>query len=593
MDPIQKQITKAAALKMQKFAPKQIAEQKLKAFSIGAMGKKGLSRIEEEKKKKKDDEEAIKNVYAEFNDHFEDKPGTKINKTWVKAGTFDAGSRKETVEGKGTLYKPTSKLAELAQSFSSKQKAEDEVAKKIELSSRPEKPGKKKITEKKKSNLEIFKEELKAIQEERDERNKYKAMIKAGGAPIPGKSMLDIPPGGAIGDMLADVGGDPTSTNLYLGNLSPRLSEPALTEMFGRFGPLASVKIMYPRTEDEKNRGKHCGFVAYMSRIDGERSLAALAGKNFDGFEMRMGWGKPVPIPLHPIYVPPSLLKFTMPPQPSGLPFNCQPDKKDSDRWGLAANNTVVPSDKSESKKFDRMMARSQVKVVIPTDRSQLCLINRMVEFVIREGAIFEATIMNRELQNPQFKFLFENQSPEHIYYRWRLFSMLQGDSKDKWLTTQFKLFKGGPTWRPPLPNIYTNGMPLELLDSDGGGRDTIEEEKTAAKKDVKAPKPAAPVAPVKKPLTDKQRDFFEDILRSLLPDRNAIAESMVWCIEHAESGEEIVDCLTESLSILEVNTSLQKREPYDLLAEFRWWFGTLLPVFTRTLYLRHQLLKR
>ena len=36
-------------------------------------------------------------------------------------------------------------------------------------------------------------------------------------------------------DMLADVGGDPTTTNLYLGNLSPRLTEPVLTEMFGRF----------------------------------------------------------------------------------------------------------------------------------------------------------------------------------------------------------------------------------------------------------------------------------------------------------------------------------------------------------------------
>ena len=35
---------------------------------------------------------------------------------------------------------------------------------------------------------------------------------------------------------------------------------------------------------------------------------------------------------------------------------------------------------------------------------------------------------------------------------------------------------------------------------------------------------------------------------------RNAIAEAMVWCIEHADSGEEIVECLAESLSILEVS---------------------------------------
>ena len=62
--------------------------------------------------------------------------------------------------------------------------------------SRPVKPGKPKKAEKKKSNLEAFKEELKAIQEERDKRNEYKAMIKAGGTPIPGKSLLDIPPGG-------------------------------------------------------------------------------------------------------------------------------------------------------------------------------------------------------------------------------------------------------------------------------------------------------------------------------------------------------------------------------------------------------------
>ena len=47
---------------------------------------------------------------------------------------------------------------------------------KLEPSSakRPEKPGKKKSTEKKKSNLEIFKEELKAMQEEREERHRIK-----------------------------------------------------------------------------------------------------------------------------------------------------------------------------------------------------------------------------------------------------------------------------------------------------------------------------------------------------------------------------------------------------------------------------------
>jgi len=53
------------------------------------------------------------------------------------------------------------------------------------------------------------------------------------------------------------------------------------------------------------------------------------------------------------------------------------------------------------------------------------------VEFVIREGPMFEAMIMNREINNRIFRFLFDNQSPEHIYYRWRLYSLLQVSTED------------------------------------------------------------------------------------------------------------------------------------------------------------------
>lgn len=41
-------------------------------------------------------------------------------------------------------------------------------------------------------------------------------------------------------------------------------------------------------------------------------------------YEMKLGWGKGVPIPPFPIYIPPKLLALTMPPPPSGLPFNAQ-----------------------------------------------------------------------------------------------------------------------------------------------------------------------------------------------------------------------------------------------------------------------------
>ncbi len=581
-----------------------IAEQKLKSFSIGAMGKRGVTRKEQEEMRKRMDEAEVGKVYEEFVSTFEDSPSSKVNKTWVKAGTFNAGNRKEDKSEHGKLYKPQSRLATAASSSGIKKEPKPSSASE---SKRPEKPGKKKATEKKKSNLEIFKEELKAIQEEREERHRIKGMIKGGSGGSSGfgsGSVLGGPCGGTAGmgakeqAFLGDIGdklgshdcGDPNTTNLYLGNLSPNLTEKTLSELFGKYGPLASIKIMWPRTEDEKARGRNCGFVAYMSRRDGERALEHLLGKDVDGFEMKMGWGKPVPIPLHPIYVPPPMLKLTQPPPQTGLPFNTQPNDSDAKKWNLDKGMIVPrpnPTNEQAVDKFNRLLYRSKVKVMIPTDRAQLCLINRLVEFVIREGPMFEAMIMNRELNNPSFAFLFENQSPDHIYYRWRLYSMLQGDTKDDWSPDEFRMFKGGSVWVPPVKNLFTAGMPDDVFeeslreasedrpssrssdkqrdrdrDRDRDRRsdsDRRSSRSSSRRDDDKDSKNKSGKSKKKdNGLSDSQRDRFEDMLRNLYPDRNPIAETMVWCIEHAEAGEEIVDCIAESLSILQ--TPLAKK---------------------------------
>ena len=53
-----------------------------------------------------------------------------------------------------------------------------------------------------------------------------------------------------------------------------------LCEEFGKYGPLASVKIMWPRTDEERSRNRNCGFVAFMTRKDAERAIKALNGKS-------------------------------------------------------------------------------------------------------------------------------------------------------------------------------------------------------------------------------------------------------------------------------------------------------------------------
>ena len=89
-------------------------------------------------------------------------------------------------------------------------------------------------------------------------------------------------------------------------------------------------------------------------------------------------------------------------------------------------------------------------------------------------------------------------------------------------------MFKTGSMWKPPIPNIYTNGMPEELLDSEGALMDPIEdgdlqsqEEKSDRSSRETSQKPAGPPPPGKRALSDKQRDQLEEMLRSLVPDRS------------------------------------------------------------------------
>lgn len=117
----------------------------------------------------------------------------------------------------------------------------------------------KKQKDKKKSNLEIFKEELKQIQEEREERKRLKDQISKIETKL--GTTVSLPPSAhsvfldddlRVFDGTYDLSGDASSTNLYMGNIAPNISEEQLCEIFGKFGPIASVKIMYPRGEDRE-----------------------------------------------------------------------------------------------------------------------------------------------------------------------------------------------------------------------------------------------------------------------------------------------------------------------------------------------------
>ncbi|XP_030204766.1 U2 snRNP-associated SURP motif-containing protein isoform X1 [Gadus morhua] len=523
----------------QKASAKALLESKLKSFSIGkmAVAKRTLSKKEQDELKKKEDERAAAEIYEEFLAAFEGGGDGKV-KAFVRGGIANASKEEAAAdEKKGKLYKPKSRFENAPTSPGKSFLPLDTPPQFLVLDKRHS-AKKTSDKEKKKSNLELFKEELKQIQEERDERHKLKGRVSrfeplsgADGRRSSDGSSRRNRPSSVLDDSAPgshDVG-DPSTTNLYLGNINPQMNEEMLCQEFGRYGPLASVKIMWPRTDEERARERNCGFVAFMNRRDAERALKNLNGKMIMNFEMKLGWGKGVPIPPHPIYIPPSMMEHTLPPPPSGLPFNAQPRER---LKNPAAALLPPPKNKEE---FDKTLSHAIVKVVIPTERNLLSLIHRMIEFVVREGPMFEAMIMNREINNPMYRFLFENQSPAHVYYRWKLYTILQGEAPAKWRTEDFRMFKNGSLWRPPPLNPYLHGPYDDAEEED--------EEEEAGKKGS---------------LKEEERDQLEEMLRALTPRKGDVAEAMLFCLTRADAAEEIVECIAESLSILK--TALPKK---------------------------------
>jgi len=397
------------------------SSEKMKGFSIASRNRMKLSRQEIERRKKQEEERKINEELEKFKNTFE---GGRSNvKAFVRGEVVNADPKVKSTPNKMYLPPKGSLLDPPKQSrFSPLVKPA------------PEKPVIKKNQLKKKSVLESFKDEIKQMQIEREQRHAVKRALKEAQEapqrktrfePIKDVNVL-LPDIHSFPSLLADdlldtsFKDDPKTTNLFLGNVNPTVDESKLCELFGKYGPLASVKIMWPRTDEEKARERNCAFVAYMTRKDADRALRHLQGRDYEGFEMKLGYGKCVPIPPQPIYVPPKMKLARMPPPQSGLPFNAQPLDP------LKKSTNGMPPHFINKTDFDNTLVNSKVIVVTPTDRNLLQLVHRMVEFVVREGPMFEAIIMNRESNNPMYRFLFDNKSPIHVYYRWRIYSTLQ-----------------------------------------------------------------------------------------------------------------------------------------------------------------------
>ena len=232
-------------------------------------------------------------------------------------------------------------------------------------------------------------------------------------------------------------------------------------------------------------------------------------------------------------------------PIPRPLPSELvSPIATDSD---LAANNRKY-------QEFIEVLRRSTVQVCVPQDRVLLDRIHKTVEYVVREGPVFESIITAREAKNLDYNFLHDYESPEHIYYRWKLYSILHGDDPNAWSVEEFRMFEGGPLWRPPPLNPFADGMPLNLVEKlTGIAKETLENNSVSnAHKLINLDKSSALIddkTSAKCRLDQAESRTLNNILRDLEPTKTNIGAAMLFCINHSYAAVEIIDRIHDPIT--------------------------------------------
>ncbi|CAH9116846.1 unnamed protein product [Cuscuta epithymum] len=476
-------------------------------------------REEEEAKKKRAEDETAR-LYQEFVESFQgdDVPGSKA---FVRGGVINPNEKlKNDSEGgisndegsglkKGSRYVPSFIPPPMATKGRDYEKKKEEKPKEKERG--------------KARNIDNFMEELKHEQEMRERRNQEREQWRDRHTDnsTPSTRFDELPddfdPSGRPGSF---DDGDPQTTNLYVGNLSPQVDENFLLRTFGRFGPIASVKIMWPRTDEEKRRQRNCGFVAFMNRADAQAAKDEMQGVIVYEYELKIGWGKSVSLPSQALPAPP----------PGHMAIRSKEGSTVILSGPAGPPVTSVPSQNSELVLTPNV---PDITVVLPDDDHVRHVIDTMALYVLDGGCAFEQAIMERGRGSPLFTFLFELGSKEHTYYVWRLYSFAQGDTLQRWRTEPFIMITGSGRWIPPsLPSAKGVDQEKEGGSTYAAGRSRrVEVERT---------------------LTDAQRDEFEDMLRALTLERRQIKDAMGFALDNADAAGEVVEVLTESLTLKE-----------------------------------------
>ena len=245
-----------------------------------------------------------------------------------------------------------------------------------------------------------------------------------------------------------------STTNIFVGNLSPLTTEEQLSDIFRQFGDLYSVKIMWPRNPEEMARGRNTGFVCYMQRDDAQDAMDTLQDTDplNNGRRMFLNWGR-------------NVKKVVKRVSGGGIPIPLIRGIEKTDDTSKRTAHDQISNEATDSRRsqneimYDPAVHEEYaIRVVIPPDPTRFKFISTVASFVAKDGSSIEDRLLKAEAKNPLFAFAQEDNEivttevrNERIFYRWRVFSFSQGCSYFSWRTEPFIMIQpGGHFWIPP-----------------------------------------------------------------------------------------------------------------------------------------------
>ncbi|KAA1476033.1 hypothetical protein DENSPDRAFT_826777 [Dentipellis sp. KUC8613] len=495
------------------FPQKQVDDHKLSQYAQGTVRK---SRREKEKEaaeaKKREEEEHAARAYAEFIDAFEGEDvGKKKTSAFVRASTES-----------GEVYAP-SLAAQGKAAASSSRPMRAFVSKSPSPPPGPKPKGKR--------AMDAFLEEIKRDQADREARFSRSNHARSATAMAAYE-----------GQSGSKDRGDPETTNLFVANLPPHVTEQSLGMFFARCGPVGSVKVMWPRsdathgpgadmtaTRRNKNAGLS-GFVSFLKRKDAEAALREFDGFDWGGSVLRVGWSKAVPIAAKPMYVWNKSRSHSRE-RGSHSPSRDRRRSSSRDRYPRSSR-------RSRSRSYSRSRSRSRSPdfrgARRPSSRSRYDRRSRsprghrssyddardgegdditddfirMVASEVRgHGDKYEKSLKEREKNNPKYAFLTNERHRRYRYYR----SLLDG--------------------RQDLEPEFDDEGYNSIYSTDSA--EESERERTRKTK-----------------LGKYARKRFESMLRGLSGTRGELARCMAFSLEHAEAANEVADIIVSSLLV-------------------------------------------